>query len=355
MSSGYVIRLTALGPRVRGLRARYLTKDKLNSLILAQTVDDAINVLKGTDYGEVLERLGKITSETQVTNEVRSHIVKIISSMAMSVPEPASTVLRSYLIRLELENVKIIAKSLIKGLEGTSLEGSINVSVEEELGRRHILAMLLSSRDVEDLRNKLLELRHPAGTALDSFLKVSKQAPQYSAMLIDTFIDKSFIEYLSRLSRVDYSLKKFIQSLIDYYNINIILRGKLWELPQELVNELVIRSGTVAPTALKIYGESPTRLLEAVANVFSALDQLIKVAGSSDLRLLVQYLGPFSYRFSKDLEDYMISLFTEFSPGAALAAVHFKFMEGELVITLINAFLEGLSRDFVIKLYSPII
>jgi V/A-type H+-transporting ATPase subunit C len=356
MSSSYVIKLTALGPRVRGLRARYLTKDKLNALILAQTLDDAVNVLKGTDYGDVLERLGKIVDETQVTNEIRSHVIKSISLLASSVPSPASTVLKSYLMRFELENIKVITKSLMKSLEsGVSLESLLNVAVEEELGRRHILAAIMSVRDVEDLRNKLMEFQHPAGPALDGFLKVSKQYPQYSIMLIDTFIDKAFIEYLMHLARIDYSVGKFIKELVDYYNLNVFLRGKLWGISQELINELVIRSGAVFSTVIKIYGESPTRILEELASVFVSLDQLIKVAGSSDLRSLVQYLGPFSYRFTKDLEDSMISLFTEFSPGASLAAVHFKFIESDMVIALLNAFLEGIPRDFVVKLYGPVI
>ncbi|WP_054854786.1 V-type ATPase subunit [Vulcanisaeta sp. JCM 16161] len=266
MSSNYVIKLTALGPRVRGLRARYLSKDKLNALILAQTIDDAVNVLKGTEYGEVLERLGKIIDEAQVTNEVRSHVIRSISSLASSVPSPASTVLKSYLMRFELENVKVIAKSLVRGLEGGgSIEGLVNVTIEEELGRRHVLAAMMSVRDVEDLRNKLMEIQHPAGSALDSFLKISKQYPQYNVMLIDTLIDKAFIEYLMRLARIDYSVNKFIKELVDFYNLNVILRGRLWGVSQELINELAIRSGAVFSTAVKIYGESPTRILEEVA------------------------------------------------------------------------------------------
>ena len=356
MSSGYVTKLTALGPRVRGLRARYLSRDKLNALVLAQTLDDAINVLKGTDYGDILERLGKIVSEAQVTNEVRTYLVRTISSMASSVPSPASTVLKSYLMRFELENIKVIAKSLMRGLEsGESVESLVNVAVEEELGRRHVLAAIMSVRDVEDLRNRLIELQHPAGPALDGFLRISKQYPQYGIMLLDTFIDRAFIEYLMRLMRIDYSVSRFIKELVDFYNLNVILRGRLWGLSQELINELAIHSGPVFSTAFKIYGESPTRILEEVAAVFPAIDQLIKVAGSSDLRSLVQYLGPFSYRFAKDLEEAMVSLFTEFSPGAALAAVHFRFTEGDLVIALLNAFLEGVPRDFVVKLYGSVI
>ncbi|KUO87737.1 MAG: V-type ATPase subunit [Vulcanisaeta sp.] len=355
MPGTYVIRLTPLGPRVRGLRSRYLTKNELNALILAPTIDDAFNALKGTDYGEVTERLGKASTEAQITNEIRTHIIKLLSALAFSVPEPASTALRSYLIRFELENVKAIAKSLMRELERSSMEGLINVAVEEELGRRHILAVLMGVRDLEDLRNRLLEMRHPAGAALEIFLKVSKQFTQYSTMLLDTLIDKAFIEYLSRLTRIDESVSRFIRNIIDYYNINIILRGKLWGLPQEVINELMIRSGPVASTALKIYGESPTRILEEVAAVFPAMDELIKVAGSSDLRLLVQYLGSFSYKFAHNLEEYILSLFTEFSPGAALAAAHLKFTEGELVIALLNAYLEGLPRDFIAKLYGPVI
>ncbi|WP_243675375.1 hypothetical protein [Vulcanisaeta distributa] len=157
------------------------------------------------------------------------------------------------------------------------------------------------------------------------------------------------------MARIDYSVGKFIKELVDFYNLNVVLRGKLWGVSQELINELTIHSGNVFATAVKIYSESPTRILEEIASVFPPVDQLIKVAGSSDLRLLVQYLGPFSYRFAKDLEDSMISLFTEFSPGAALAAVHFKFVESELVITLLNAFLEGVPRDFIAKLYGQVI
>ncbi len=128
MSSNYVIKLTALGPRVRGgLRARYLSKDKLNALILAQTLDDAVNVLKGTEYGgDALERLGKIVDEAQVTNEVRSHIIRSISSLASSVPSPASTILKSYLVRFELENVKVIAKSLTRGIGGRRIIRGFN-------------------------------------------------------------------------------------------------------------------------------------------------------------------------------------------------------------------------------------
>ncbi len=351
----YVTRQTPLGPRVRGLRARYLPRDKLLGLIQAATLDDALSILKGTDYGPVLERLGKITDEYQVANEIKTHIVRVIAEIARSVPEPASRVLRTFVLKAEFDNIKTIAKALMRGLEPSQIEKMLNVGVEEALGRRHIIASLLGARDVDDLRGKLTSLNHPAAYGLEVYSKLGKQYPQYSLMLLDTSLDKAFIESLLQFSRYDVSIRKFVEELANFYNISVALRGRLWGLSHEVINELIVKAGPIAQVVVRAYAESPVRLLEESAQTFRAVDLLIKTAGTSDLRTLVQFLGPFTYRFAKDLEEYIVSLFTEFSPGAALAASYFKLVEGETIIALINAFLEGVPRDHVVRLYSPII
>ncbi|WP_069808407.1 V-type ATPase subunit [Vulcanisaeta thermophila] len=355
MSGTYVIKSTPLGPRVRGLRARYLSKDKLNALLLAQTLDDALNVLKGTDYDAIVEKIGKTATEAQITNEVKTHIVHIISSLSRSAPAPASRVLKAYLMRFEIENIKAIARSLLQGIERASYEELINVAVEEELGRRHVLALIMSTRDLEDLRNRLVELNHPAAQAINTFMRIGKQYATYSTTLLDTLMERVFVELILSLSHTDNTIRGFAEPLVNYYNLNIILRGKLWGLPQELVNELLIKEGVIASIGTKLYSESITRVLEEAASVFPYIDQLIKVAGTSDLRTLVQYLGPFNYRFARDLEESLIALYTEFAPGPALASAHLKATEGEVVIALLNSFIEGVPRDFMVKLYGPVI
>jgi len=350
MPSGYLVTNTSLGPRVRGLRAKYLGRDKLNSLLFAQTIDDVLNVLRGTDYGELLEKLGKDFREVELVSSIRSHVARLGRSMALSSPPRFSRVIFNYILKYEIDNIRVIARSLAQGMD--KAESSINIGIQEALGRRDTVAYLLGSRDLEDLYSRLREMRHPAASSIEQYLRVSKQYPEYSLAMLDTLLDKGHLVNLTQ--QRDDSVSRFLRQLVEFYNINVILRGKLWGMPQDLVDLLTIKQGIVGSMVGRIYGDTVVRILDELSNSLPILGSLIKVAGTSELRVLVRYLGPFSYAYARDMEENILSLFTEFSPGAALASIHLKMIESEIVITIINSIIEGIPRENMTKLLAPI-
>jgi len=348
--SNYLVLMTALGSRVRGLKSKLLSKEKLKALIMSESLDDLMTLLRDSSYKAAVEKFGKEISSSEFIREVKTLVIKDIAEVASAYPLTVGSILTTYLLKFEIENIKTIAKGLYEGKDRREIEKLVNIHVAEILGRRHVIAYLLGARDLEDLGTKLKELAHPAYEVFEHIIKLSKLRPELTLCAIDTLLDRVYLTKTYEMSRGicerDLSLVHVIRAMINYYNFNILLRGKLWNLPLEFANEFVIKMGTLGTMFTRYYGETITRILDDFATD-PLISSLLSITKVTELDQAVHYLGLAYFRAFREITTSILSRYGEFSPGSALAICHLRDLESELIITLVNAFIEGVPKDVV--------
>ena len=114
----------SLGPKTHGLRAKLLTKERLRVLIFAESLDDVLNTLRETSYKAAVEKIGKGTPPEEVTKEFKTVVVNDIVSLIAGSPVQAKVLLTAYLLKFEIENIKVVAKCLHEGKERRDIESS---------------------------------------------------------------------------------------------------------------------------------------------------------------------------------------------------------------------------------------
>jgi len=346
----YLMMMGSLGPRVRGVRSRLLTKDKLRAIIYAESLDDVVNVLRDTGYKSVIERIEKITSPEEITKEFKTAVIQDLVQLALGSPPQARYLLSVYLLKFEIENIKIVAKCLHEGKERRDMERLVNTYIAEIMGRRHVLAYILGARDLEDLGTKLRELYHPAAEAFENMLKLIKARPQLALCIIDTLLDSVYLSRLytittSKLMR-DNSAMDVVRTLVDFYNISLLLRAKLWNLPLDLVQGFVVPFGPVGTNFARYYGEPVVRVLEELSTN-PLITTLTTIAKGVELETIVQKLSIAQFKAAQSLSTSIVTKYSPASPGAALSVAYVKDLEAELVATIVRCFVEGVSKALI--------
>jgi len=346
----YLTMMGSLGPRVRGVRSRLLTKEKLRAIIYAESLDDVINALRDTGYKTVIERIEKITSPEEITREFKTAVIQDLVQLALGSPPQARYLLSVYLLKFEIENIKVVAKCLHEGKDRKDMERLVNTYIAEVMGRRHVLTYILGARDLEDLGAKLKELYHPAAEAFENMIKLIKARPQLALCIIDTVLDSVYLSRLytittSKLMR-DNSAMDVVKSLVDFYNISLLLRARLWNLPLDLVQGFVVPFGIVGANFTRYYSEPIVRVLEELSsNPLIAI--LTVLAKGGELETIVQKLSIAEFKAAQSLATSIVTKYSPASPGAALAVAHVKDLEAELVATIVRCFIEGVSKALI--------
>ncbi len=346
----YLTMMGSLGPRVRGVRSRLLTKEKLRAIVYAESIDDVVNALRDTGYKTVVERIEKITAPEEITKEFKTAVIRDLVQLALGSPPQARYLLSVYLLKFEIDNIKIVAKCLYEGKDRRDMERLANTYIAEIMGRRHVLTYILGSRDLEDLGSKLKELYHPAAEVFENLLKLIKARPQLALCIIDTILDSVYLSRLytitaSKLMR-DNSAMDVVKTLVDFYNLSLLLRAKLWNLPLDIVQGFAVPFGTVGANFSRYYGEPVVRVLEELsANPLVTI--LTTIAKGVELETIVQKLSIAQYKAAYLLSTSIVTKYSPASPGAALSVAYVKDLEAELVATIVRCFIEGVSKALI--------
>ncbi len=346
----YLSMMGIIGPKVRGARAKLLGKDRLRAVIFAESLDDALGVLRDTIYRSAVEKISKETSPEEVTKEFKTVVIQNLVSLAASCPMQARNLLVAYLMKFEIENIKVVAKCLHEGKERRDIERLVNTYIAEILGRRHVLTYILGARDLEDLGTKLRELFHPAAEVFEHIVRLVKSRPQLATCIIDTMLDRV---YISRLYTVttsilmhDNSATEAVNAIADFYNISLLLRARLWNLPLDVVQNFYVPYGNVGKNFTRLYSEPIVRVLEELSTnpMISALQTMVKV---TELEQVVPKLSLAQYKAAYTVASSIISRYSAASPGAALMIAHVQDLEAELVTAVIRCFMEGVSKSLI--------
>ncbi|MCC6020167.1 MAG: V-type ATPase subunit [Thermoproteaceae archaeon] len=333
-----VLRRPYLGPKVRGLRAREIPRDKLLALAYASTPDEFLNVLKTTEYAVTVD---KLTRET--LNELRRELVKIYLErlkslfLFLSGDAEAKTVVLASVKYFEYDNIRNVAAAV---KAGKNPEDFVLWEPLEFTGRRHVIAGILGSKSISEIGDRLRQMGHPAHKAFEL-------AGKYGEDKLYIFIDRQWLEdlytYMPRSIRVpvgaDRSIHKFLTDVTEYLNALIAIRARLWGLSAEELNELLI--GTPTPVVLAALKEAPARFLEMAEATTWGKILVELVAEAPTLENIAVTLDNLYPAYMRRLADTYASTFTEFSLGALAALAEYMRAEVLAIIRAAAMIVEG--------------
>ncbi|ABL88226.1 H+-transporting ATP synthase subunit C [Pyrobaculum islandicum DSM 4184] len=337
-----ILRRPSLGPRVRGLRIKELPRDKLISLVYVNTLDEFLNILKTTHYNIALDKLTRDNLD-----ELRRGLIKIyldrVKSIFLGSSGDAKAVILSSLKYFEYENIRNLTIAI---KAGRNPEDFILWEPLEFTRRRHIIASLLGVKNVEEIGDRLKQMRHPA-------YKAFELASKYGEDKLSVFLDRQWIEDFSETAPVskDKSLNMFITELKEYLNVLIAIRARIWGLTEEL-NELII--GKPTPLVTSAVRDPPTKFLENAGAVpwgKILIDMVAEAPTLENISIAMDNIYP---AYVKKLSDIYIARFSEFSLGAL--AAHLEYMKAE-VITLIRVaalLAEGVPTEKRRRVFEPL-
>ncbi|MFN3804092.1 MAG: V-type ATPase subunit [Pyrobaculum sp.] len=337
----FVAKRPSLGPRVRGLRIKELPRDKLIAIAYANTLDELLNTLK-TAYGITLDRLTK-----ENIGELRGELIKIyldkIRSIYLGSDKDAKEVVLSSLKFFEYENIRNIAIAI---RAGKSPDDFVFWAPLEFTRRRHIVASLLGVKNLEDMRERLRQLKHPAHRAFEL-------AARYGEDKLSIFVDRQWIEDFSKatIAKKDRSFQMFTEDLKEYFNVLITLRSRLWGLSEE-VGELVV--GKPTPMVTSAAKDPPARFLENATSVpwgRVLVDIVAEMPTLENIAIAMDNIYPAYVR--KLADTYMVK-FSEFSLGALAARLEYMRAEVMAIIRAASLIAEGVSLEKRRKIFEAL-
>lgn len=337
-----VLRRPALGPRVRGLRIKELPRDKLISLIYANTLDEFLNILKTTPYSIAIDKLTRENLEDLRKGLVRAYLERI-KSIFLGASSDVKAVIMSSLKYFEYENIRNLT---IAVKAGRNPEDFIIWEPLEFTRRRHVVASLLGAKSIEDIGERLKQIRHPA-------YKAFELASKYGDEKISVFLDRQWIQDFSTTAPTskDKSLHDFVTELKEYFNILIAIRARIWGLVEEL-NELIVDKPT--PLVASAVKDPPAKFLENAGGTPWGRILLDLVAEAPTLENISIAMDNIYPAYVKKLSDIYTVRFSEFSLGAL--ATHLEYMRAEVMTLMRVASLlaEGVPAEKRRKVFEPL-
>ena len=308
-----------------GIKGTLLTSPALETLAEAKDLDDLVNRLRGTIYGEFVTKLEKPFHPNDLDFAFRKHLSFIHNSLIKSMPN--SDILRAYYMKYISWNLKTILKGKALGKTYDEIAGYVDLYAEELIGRRDLVIKALATKNlvesIEILKNS--EFGEETQLALNIFNEKN------NIQIFDTFIDKAFFNniiktYKKKLKRGE---RKTTQSIIaidiDSYNILAVLRAKTWQLPPSQTRDLIIEP---------IFNISIDTLDDMIE--LDSISQAVKLLENTDYRTILQEAPTEKETISKLETAFQILSYQKakrpflwdiFSISAALGIIKLKELE----------------------------
>jgi len=247
-------------------RGGLLTRDDLQMLAESRDLDELITRIRNTSYADAMSGIEKPYTSAGIESALRAKLAEI--HYAISKTASDSDILDAYYLKFLISNLKIILKGKALGKTQEEIESHVNLRAEELAKRRDTIVKATVSSSLDDAVASL------SGTQFGE--DASKAASLYgesgSIQAFDAYFDRIIYSQLARsLSKDrDRGVTKLISMDIDFYNILGVIRGKLWGLDEQQIQDIL-----VAPTR-----SAPQELLQRMAASQSVRDAIAELAGT---------------------------------------------------------------------------
>jgi V/A-type H+-transporting ATPase subunit C len=236
------------------LKGKLLQKNELETMAESRSLDELVNRLKATPYSTVVSELPPPYSSRKLELTFRKRLADVHYSLMRTAKN--EEILQLYYLRNVAWNLKIALKSKALGRSYDDTVGYMDLHAEELIGRRELIAKVLSAKDSQEAANLL------AGTEFGK--DVAKAASVYATnkevRVFDLYVDHALFSQIAaafsfraRLPSSGIGDTSGVRDMIAVdlvsYNVLSLLRAKLWGLSLEEARSLIILPALDVPLA----------------------------------------------------------------------------------------------------------
>jgi V/A-type H+-transporting ATPase subunit C len=227
------------------LKGKLLQKNELETLAESRSLEELVNRLKGTPYSVVVSELSPPYSARKLELAFRKRVADLHYSLMNTAKN--EEILQLYYLRNLAWNLKIALKSKALGRSYDETVSYMDLHAEELIGRRELLAKVLSAKDIPEAANFL------AGTEFGKDIAMAASAYQTNkeVRVFDLYVDHALFSQIAAAfsfrARLPSSgvgdttgVRDMIAVDLDAYNALSILRAKLWGLSIDEARSLII-------------------------------------------------------------------------------------------------------------------
>jgi len=226
--------------RARAKKGYLIPIEILEGLLEQRTVDDAIEILKSTDYKKEILELAQpyklIEVEQALLKNLIRHFFELITTSAYS------SILLAYFQKFISRNLKIVLKGKALNRKYEDLYKNIVLDAEAYLGRRDLIIKTLEAPSLEEAVQVLS--RYTFGKEVNLAYNAFKETKSLSTF--DIILDRAWINLLidahnTSEFRDKEDTKDLVGYEVDSYNIFGILRAKYLGLGTNFQKELLAK------------------------------------------------------------------------------------------------------------------
>lgn len=273
---------TYTGTKAYALRGTLLDRTAVQKLAEATTLDELVNRLRGTPYSSVLTGLSPPFSARGLETALRERLSVVHHSIMSTAGK--YRILEIYYLKHIAWDLKLALKSRALGRTYEETAEYINMKAEELVGRRDLIAKVLSAKDVNEAVSLLsgTEFYSDVEKALSSF------STRAEVRFFDVYIDHAILSRISKEYTTNYRVYASARATdvagvgdivsldVDSYNILSVLRSKLWGLPEQEIRDLIVAPTYKVPSLVltrMVAAESVSEAAKLVESVYPAPGQ----------------------------------------------------------------------------------
>jgi V/A-type H+-transporting ATPase subunit C len=227
----------AVNTKIRALEKDFLKREDYLNMFQKKSVADAARYLKeNTAYGKLLGevRIDEKVSRRDVEYVLKKNMIKNMDKLIHYFRDDYKELIRFLYMKYEIEDLKVLAKSIFNGKEPETIEKSLSF-----LGKYSQVdpKRLFKSKSIQDLIYSL------KGSEFFEILKPLLNTEIKNLFRFEMTLDMGYFNIIQsrklKISRKDRKiLKKWEGMVADLYNIQWVYRGKKFYnlLPEELLN-----------------------------------------------------------------------------------------------------------------------
>jgi len=313
------------------LRGTLLDSGSVQKLSESTSLEELVNRLRGTPYGETLSGLTPPFSARKLELSFRERLADVHHSIMATAGK--FSILELYYLRHVAWDLKLALKSraLAKSYEETV--EYMDMKAEALVGRRDLIVKVLSAKDATEAVSMLsgTEFHDDAAKSLAAF------SSKGDVRFFDVYIDHAVLTRISKEYAANFRVYSspratdvagvgdMVSLDIDAYNALAVLRSRLWGLSEQDVKELIITPTYKIPldTLNRMVGsESTSEATKQLESAYSVPSQAV----ASDEQLIDTVEEGFARRMKSTASKAFV--WQGLSAGTALALV--KLLEFEV-------------------------
>jgi vacuolar-type H+-ATPase subunit C/Vma6 len=208
-------------------RSQLLSETKLRTLTETKNLTDLTAQLRETNYQQQITKISPSLTSRKLERAFTENLIETYIKIIKNSPKKAAAFLRLYLLKVEIENIKLLIKAANANLSSEQKLAKIYFSVETYLKRRGLIEEAAKASDLKQTVGSLKDTEY----AFALKMGMGSYEEDGSTTCLDVLLDKHFYEkvyetYMSLPGKEKPHAYPYVSVENDGFVLLTLLRGK---------------------------------------------------------------------------------------------------------------------------------